>query len=54
MKIGLVLLKLLPIARDLVKAAKKDSPGGKKITPGEVAEIVLKHLDAVADEVSKL
>lgn len=44
-----VLTILIPLATRIVKATRKDSPGGKKITKEELLEIVLGELDGVHD-----
>lgn len=33
-------LRLVPTIKAIAKAARKDSPGGKRITPGELADIL--------------
>jgi hypothetical protein len=49
-----VLIKaLLPIIRDIVAAAKKDSPGGKKISQEEVEDLIIDHLPALTDVILK-
>jgi len=40
-----ILWGLAPIARDIAKAAKKSSPGGKRITKAEWEAILLRRKD---------
>lgn len=52
--IGAVLSILIPLARKFGKALRKDSPGGKKITPEEVLEILLGEADGITEKLAKL
>lgn len=47
-----VALRLVPLITDLVAATKKDSPGGRKVTPEEIAAILLEHspLEVILEE----
>ena len=43
----------LPIVRDIIRATKKKSDGGKKITPAEWEAILLRRSDEVLDAVNE-
>jgi hypothetical protein len=45
---------VLPILRDIIKASKAESPGGKKVTKEEVEDIIISHLPRLADSILKV
>ncbi len=45
--------RLYPAMRELVKATKKKSPGGKRVTKGEKRKIVRKFLGAAEEIVNE-
>ncbi len=49
-----VLRALVPIARDIARAMKKDSDGGKKITADELAEILFRRAPDALDDLNGL
>lgn len=44
----------LPILRDILKASKAGSPGGKKVTKEEVEDIIVSHLPRLAEAILKV
>ena len=48
-----IIKALLPIVRDIVKAASPNSDGGKKVTREEIEDIVVGHLDDIVAVVLK-
>ena len=52
-KLAQILMLLLPIARDIVKATKPKSPGGKRITVDELVAILLRRADDLVDDINK-
>ena len=46
--------KLIPAIRKFAKAARKDSPGGKRITPREKEAIIRKLMPVVEDVVDEV
>jgi len=48
-----IIRALLPIIQGIIRAAKKNSPGGKKVTKEEVEALLVEHLDDIAAAVFK-
>jgi len=49
-----ILIALVPLAVRIGKAMRKDSPGGKKITPQEWLTILLDEADPTLERVNAL
>jgi len=57
MSVFIIIKTLLPVIRDIIKSAQKDSIGGKKVTRQEVEDLLIDHLplitDLIVDEMDK-
>ena len=49
MSVFTIIKTLLPVIRDIIAAAKRDSLGGKKVTKQEVEDLLVDHLPLITD-----